>query len=56
MISAVCANLAEIVAVPCSNFGKVHIVILTIQVNTEIIKNDEIELFLTLSRDRYLLC
>ncbi len=36
--------LAEIVAVPSSNFGKIHIVILTtIQVNTEIIKYYEIE-------------
>ena len=34
--------------------GKVDIVILTIQVITEIMKNDEIELFLTWSRDRYL--
>ncbi len=40
-------HVISTVAVPCSNFGKIHIVILTIQVNTEIIKNDEIELFLT---------
>ncbi len=32
---------AEIVAVRCLNFGQVHTVILTIDYNTEIIKNEE---------------
>ena len=39
--------LAEVVVVRCSNFGKVLTVILTIDINTEIIKNDEIELCFT---------
>ena len=39
----------------CSNFGKVHIIILTIDINTEIIKNGEIEqCFLDHACDRYL--
>ncbi len=37
--------LAEIVAVRCSNFGKVYTDTLTIDINTEIMKNDEIKLY-----------
>ncbi len=46
VISTECTNFSRNRSSSMLKFGKVHSVILIIQFNTEMIKNDEIELFL----------